>query len=236
MKAFSLTNAPHLPVTGESHPLVKESVRRLATANGVTLLGALILVAGLYAWSQMQPEEPPVVEIPVVIEIQDPPVPRPIVDEPTADVGPELAAVPPELFEPEPAPDERAEGEFPSLDDLRKLWDGQGEYEGVVEITPPSEEPDAVFMPFDKLPVLLSIDAPVYPDLAKAAGIDGTVLVKIFVTRQGKVKQAVAVDGPEVLWQAAVDAAKTALFTPALQGDNPVDVWVTIPVTFSLNR
>jgi protein TonB len=119
---------------------------------------------------------------------------------------------------------------------LRKLWDGQGEYEGVVEITPPSEEPDAVFMPFDKLPVLLSIDAPVYPDLAKAAGIDGTVLVKIFVTRQGKVKQAVAVDGPEVLWQAAVDAAKTALFTPALQGDNPVDVWVTIPVTFSLNR
>src|SRR5262245_48933560 len=51
MKAFSLANAPHLPVTGSSHPLVQQSWRRLSGANAVTLAGALLLFAGAYLWA-----------------------------------------------------------------------------------------------------------------------------------------------------------------------------------------
>ena len=75
-----------------------------------------------------------------------------------------------------------------------------------------------------------------YPELPRQAGIEGTVQLKVFVTRAGKVKQAVAMEGPDVFFDAAIAAAKTALFAPAKQGDKPVDVWVMIPVTFKLHR
>jgi outer membrane biosynthesis protein TonB len=56
------------------------------------------------------------------------------------------------------------------------------------------------------------------------------------VGKDGKVKQAVAVEGPDVLRPEAVRAAKTAIFKPALQGTSPVEVWVQVPIVFSLNR
>ena len=92
------------------------------------------------------------------------------------------------------------------------------------------------FVAFDELPVLLSIQPVVYPVLAREAGIDGTVVVQVLVGKDGKVKKAVAIEGPEVLMSAAVAAAKTALFKPALQATSPVEVWVQIPVSFSLNN
>jgi protein TonB len=92
------------------------------------------------------------------------------------------------------------------------------------------------FVAFDELPVLLSIQPPSYPELVRQAGIDGTVLVQVLVAKDGKVKQAIAVDGPEPLRPEAVRAARTALFKPALQGTSPVEVWVQVPIVFSLNQ
>jgi len=77
---------------------------------------------------------------------------------------------------------------------------------------------------------------PSYPELVRQAGIDGTVVVQVMVGKDGKVKQAVAVDGPDPLRSEAVRSAKTAVFKPALQGTSPVEVWVQVPIVFSLNR
>jgi len=56
------------------------------------------------------------------------------------------------------------------------------------------------------------------------------------VGKDGRVKRAVAVDGPELFRDAAVEAARKARFKPALQGRNPVEVWVIIPFNFELPR
>lgn len=237
MKTFSLVNAPHLPVTGESHPLVQESTRWLTTGNAVALLGAMLVFGGLYAWSQMNPAQAVVV----------PPMVDPYIINPDPDITPNvvLRGVVPQsnaergTYEPAPDPvpfdDNRDPGTDPGVvppGEYGPITDDPFDMPGFM---PPTQPADTLFA-FDELPQLLSIRAPVYPELVRQAGIDGTVLVKVFVTRAGKVKQAVAMDGPEALWDAAVAAAKTALFAPAKQGDNPVDVWVMIPVTFTLNR
>ncbi len=237
MKTFSLVNAPHLPVTGESHPLIQESTRWLTTGNAVALLGAMLVFGGLYAWSQMNPAQavivPPMVTNPTIIN----PGPDIMPKNPTYGVAPKVDTK--GVYEPAPdaiPSDDDAvagPGSTPGVPgDLGPITDDPFDMPGFM---PPTQTADTLFA-FDELPQLLSIHAPVYPELVRQAGIDGTVLVKVFVTRAGKVKQAVAMDGPEALWDAAVAATKTALFAPAKQGDNPVDVWVMIPVTFTLNR
>jgi periplasmic protein TonB len=237
MKAFSLANAPHLPVTGESHPLVRESVRRLTAANAVTLTGSLMLFAAIYLLASRSgnvetipppfPKGPVISEPPVIVPRGRMPGVTPISDARNAIPEPKPDVVRPDdvIFDDpgtgEKFPGERFDGDFP---------------DNPIVFEPRSIQPPDTIVAFDELPVLLSIGEPIYPDLAKRAGIDGTVLVKVFITRAGKVNKAVAVEGPEVLRNSAVDAAKTALFVPAKQGDTPVDVWVMIPVTFSLNR
>jgi protein TonB len=235
MKAFSLVNADHLPVTGEAHPLMRESTRWLTTGNACTLLGAMLLFAGLYAWSQMTPDKPPIVEFPTIVDFKWEAPPQIAPQDPSG--GPKAPASDDPLAVPDPVADSDApEDNFLAPED----WNPGGIDDigdGPVNVMSPTHDASAdTIVVFDELPVLLSIGEPKYPDLAQRAGIDGTVLVKVLITRTGKVKNAVAVDGPEVFWSSAVDAAKTALFKPAMQGNMPVEVWVMLPVTFSLNR
>jgi protein TonB len=90
------------------------------------------------------------------------------------------------------------------------------------------------FIAVESEPVRISIDAPVYPEVAQTAGIEGTVLVRVLVGKDGKVKDVIYIDGPEGLKQAAEDCARTAVFKPALMDHRPVEVWVLMPVTFKL--
>lgn len=53
---------------------------------------------------------------------------------------------------------------------------------------------------------------PAYPPIAKAAGVEGFVPVKVTINDAGEVTSAVATDGPPLLRQAAVDAAKKWVF------------------------
>jgi len=238
MKAFSLANAPHLPVTGDSHPLVKESLRRLTTANAITLVGALLLFGGIYVLaSRGGNATAPTIELPRGPETAS----TPTIVPPSGTLA-GFTVADHKFGVPDPKPnviesEDRFSAEPGNNEEELPPGFGPGEFPDEPFAFGPAaiQRPDTIVV-FDELPVLLSIGEPVYPDLARRAGIDGTVLVKVFITRAGKVKQAVAVEGPDVLRNSAVDAAKTALFVPAKQGDTPVDVWVMIPVTFSLNR
>jgi protein TonB len=78
--------------------------------------------------------------------------------------------------------------------------------------------------------------APEYPELAKLARIEGTVHVRVLVGRDGRVRDTILVKGAHaILDQEALAAAKRAIFTPAIQQQKPVPVWVTIPFRFSLH-
>lgn len=80
----------------------------------------------------------------------------------------------------------------------------------------------------------ISKPAPVYPPAAKAARVSGTVVVQIEVDESGRVAKAEAVSGPEMLRDAAEDAALAASFTPTRLSGQPVRVSGVITYNFVL--
>jgi protein TonB len=228
-------------VTGDLHPLKREFTRWLTTANIISLLVAALLFGSWYVWSHASREEeaPPNTTIVKYTELGVPPS----IKEPSApQVNVSDAITPPSIGVPEPVPDaEATESTIATQSEMSEALapftadDLGGSGDSIVvdlDHSPGMGE----FVAFDELPVLLSIQPPSYPELVRQAGIDGTVLVQVLVGKDGKVKQSVAVEGPEPLRAEAVRAARTALFKPALQGTSPVEVWVQVPIVFSLNR
>ncbi len=74
-----------------------------------------------------------------------------------------------------------------------------------------------------------------YPDSLKAAGVGGTAVVWVFIDEEGVVRNVRLKEssGNDALNQAALAAASSIEFTPALNEDQVVPVWVAIPITFS---
>ena len=77
--------------------------------------------------------------------------------------------------------------------------------------------------------------APKYPEIARKAGITGTVVVQVLVNKEGKVEAVEILQGNEVFHEAAMKVAWKWTFTPAIQNDKPVKVWVALPFRFQLN-
>jgi len=76
----------------------------------------------------------------------------------------------------------------------------------------------------------------VYPEIARKAGVEGTVFVKVLVDAKGNVvdTQVIKSLGNNGCDEAAVAAIKSVKWKPAMQRDKPVKVWVSIPVRFVL--
>jgi protein TonB len=74
-----------------------------------------------------------------------------------------------------------------------------------------------------------------YPALLRDAGIGGTTIMWFFIDENGKVvkTQVFKSSGYEALDEAADKVASIMEFTPALNRDKKVQVWVQIPITFS---
>ena len=74
-----------------------------------------------------------------------------------------------------------------------------------------------------------------YPPLLRDAGIGGTVRVWFFIDRGGKVQKASVNEssGSEALDEAALRVAPIFEFTPAMNRDKAVPVWVSLPITFT---
>ncbi|MFL6336373.1 MAG: M56 family metallopeptidase [Pyrinomonadaceae bacterium] len=75
---------------------------------------------------------------------------------------------------------------------------------------------------------------PEYPPIAKAAGAEGTVSVRVTVDEEGNVVAARAVSGHPLLQAAAVDAARAAKFKPTFLEGKPVKVIGVISYEFTL--
>jgi protein TonB len=96
--------------------------------------------------------------------------------------------------------------------------------------------PDA-FIPVEKLPVAVRQVRPEYPDIARRAGIEGTVWVKILVDKEGRVKKAIVLKSDsEIFDEPAIKAALQWVFAPAMMNKGPVAVWVALPFRFQLNK
>ncbi|MCK9212680.1 MAG: energy transducer TonB [Ignavibacteriaceae bacterium] len=98
------------------------------------------------------------------------------------------------------------------------------------------QKPDeSGFIEVDKAPTLKSQLKPAYPKLAKLAGIEGTVYLKLLINEKGSVEKAKVEQGvKDMLDNSALEAAKKALFSPAMLNNKGVKVWVILPVAFKL--
>ena len=101
-----------------------------------------------------------------------------------------------------------------------------------------SSGPNIKFVPFDKAPVPKRGREvrPIYPEIAKEAGIEGTVYVLAFIDVNGNVTDTQIQKGvPNTgLDEAAESAVKASKWKPARQREKKVGVWITIPVRFEL--
>ena len=102
-----------------------------------------------------------------------------------------------------------------------------------VDSDPPS---DAVAF-VDEYPNLVRCAEPRYPDMAREAGVEGTVRVLVLVGLDGRVRRAEIAPGGSVpmLDDAALEAARSCVFTPALTNQHPVKVWVSRSYRFTLH-
>jgi protein TonB len=78
--------------------------------------------------------------------------------------------------------------------------------------------------------------SPVYPPAAKAAKVQGTVVLKVKIGKAGDVQRVKLVSGHPLLVSAAIDAVKRWKFKPYLSNGFPVKVETIVRVNFTLDQ
>jgi len=89
---------------------------------------------------------------------------------------------------------------------------------------------------FDKPPRLRTSAKLVYPETARKMGIEGQVVLLIYIGKDGKVNETKTVKSIPELDDAAIATVKKLRFKPAEYKGKPVAVWVRFPVNFKLQR
>jgi len=78
--------------------------------------------------------------------------------------------------------------------------------------------------------------SPEYPLAAKVQHIEGVVVLRAIVDREGKVKKVDVVQGHPLLVDAAMEAVLQSRYKPATLGGNPIEAETTISLVFQLPR
>jgi len=146
--------------------------------------------------------------------IQPRPIPRAVQPEPVPEPSPAMT-------EPAsaPAPEETA-GE-PAMDIPAEDAARSDEEHAAVQVSVPL---------YDLNP------PPVYPRIARRRGYQGTVLLDVRVTADGRAAEVKLAQssGHPVLDQSALTAVQDWRFEPARRGSRPIETWVQVPVRFEL--
>ncbi len=246
-ETFEFAATIPLPVVGDSHPLRLRYRRFLYWAVSIASGFHLLVFAGWLIGRSIHREAERPREVKIV-SYRELGVPPSLSQE--TQVNPQMAIAQqiaqPALGVPEPVPDFQARettiatqeqlAEAFQPTDLSNLNSGAGD--SLVVNLPDAGDgnpsPDE-FVAVEEMPVLIQIPAPIYPDMARQAEVEGTVMVRALVGKDGKVQDAFVTEGVPMLNDAAIAAAKKAVFKPALQQHKPVAVWVQIPMRFSLD-
>lgn len=113
-----------------------------------------------------------------------------------------------------------------------------------VDIPPPPplltkeevEEEILEFFAVEQPPTIIKEVKPVYPELARKAMLEGQVILRFLVGKDGRVERVEVLKGEEIFRQAAINAVSQFVFKPAIQNDKPVRVWMAMPIRFRLNN
>ena len=83
---------------------------------------------------------------------------------------------------------------------------------------------------------LLEKVTPQYPSIARAARIEGTVVLQATIAKDGTIQNLRVLAGPPMLQAAALDAVRSWRYKPYLLNGDPVAVETTVNVVFHLGE
>lgn len=107
----------------------------------------------------------------------------------------------------------------------------------VVAVAPPAAPPAPIRLHSGvKAPRTTVHVAPVYPAIARAAHVEGAVILEAVLDASGRVESVRVLRSIPLLDQAAIDAVQQWRFTPALLNGEAVPVVMTITVNFTLQN
>jgi protein TonB len=84
--------------------------------------------------------------------------------------------------------------------------------------------------------LLLAHRDPIYPPIAKAAHVQGAVILHATISKTGTIEDLKAISGPPMLQGAAMDAVRTWHYKPYLLNGDPTEVETTITVNFTFGQ
>jgi protein TonB len=116
-----------------------------------------------------------------------------------------------------------------------------GEVGGVIGGVPAEEPAPAPSAPLRvggkiKEPKKLKNVAPVYPDIAKQAHVQGVVVLEAIIDPSGRVENVRVLRGIPLLNDSALSAVRRWVYSPTLLNGVPVPVIMTVTVNFTLDR
>jgi len=82
--------------------------------------------------------------------------------------------------------------------------------------------------------LLIAPIRPVYPPIAKAAHVEGTVVVEAIISKSGTIESLHVLSGPAMLQSAALDAIRSARYQPFQLNGEATEVQTTITVNFRM--
>lgn len=113
---------------------------------------------------------------------------------------------------------------------------GTGLARATVDVLPPAPPPTRrVVVGGDiRPPARSKYVAPRYPDIARANGVQGVVIIEAVIDAHGRVEQARVLRSHPLLDEAALAAVRLWEYTPTLLNDRPTAIVMTVTVQFSL--
>ncbi|MFH2055774.1 MAG: energy transducer TonB [bacterium] len=225
---------------------LKRSYQRNMSLGTLSILIAFAVIIGtvglIQALTHEEFDDAPMIIIKSISDLGPPPS----VAKKQVQVRVSQEIAPPSFALPEAVPDEEVVEDFVivSQDELAEitspaLGDGDG-MGGNVVVDIPMEDyipPPDEFIAVEQQPQPLKLEQPKYPEMAKRAGIEGEVYVKVYVDKNGDVLKAIVLkeSGANVGFEeAATEAAMLGKWKPAMQNKQPVGVWVAYPIRFTL--
>jgi protein TonB len=77
--------------------------------------------------------------------------------------------------------------------------------------------------------------APIYPDEARRARVQGTVILQVVIGKEGTIENLHVVSGDSLLVDAATDAVRQWRYRPYVLNGAPVEIDTTVEIHFTLN-
>jgi protein TonB len=205
------------------------------------ILLAVVVIVPLFAADVLPtPQLPLVVKLPSMPVVVVPRVPPPRSQHPIVmrTGGPSVPLVAPTGFRPELAVDQNPSPIANTLSPELMSTPDIGGLVAASDFTPPPP-PKPLAGPLRiggaiQPPRKIHNQAPVYPPLALAARVQGTVIIEAVITTTGAVQEARVVESIPLLNEAALAAVRQWMFMPTRLDGVPVSVIMTVRVEFRL--